>query len=95
MEWYVGAFAGGLAVIDAITTHIGLKDGRAEETNPLWRRLYPILPLPAFIALLAGGQGGLSMLMFFLLGETAQFAHLAVTALVPISNVMVLLRSKR
>jgi hypothetical protein len=35
------------------------------------------------------------MLMFFLLGETAQFAHLAVTALVPISNVIVLLRSKR
>lgn len=65
MEWYVGAFAGGLAIINAITTHIGLKDGRAEETNPLWRRLYPILPLPAFIALLASSQGCLSMLIFF------------------------------
>ena len=95
MEWYIGGIAAVLAILDALTTHIGLKDGRAGETNPLWRRLYPRLPLPAFFALLAGGQVCLSMSLFYLLDEPAQLAHLAVSAIVPISNVIVLLRSKR
>lgn len=71
MEWYVGGIAGVLAILDALTTHIGLKNGSAEETNPLWRHLYSRLPLPAFIALLAGGQFCLSMSLFHLHGQAS------------------------
>lgn len=90
MEWYVGGVAGLLGALDGITTHFGLKGGQVEETNALWRLLYPRLPLAGFILLLAGGQFVLSMLVFRVLGDTGQWAHLAVSLIVPIWNVAVI-----
>lgn len=71
MEWYLAGFAGAVGVADAITTHIGLQSGRAEEANPLWRHLYPRLPLLAF------------------------FILLAVYALAPLSNAVVIYKTRR
>lgn len=95
MEWYLAGFAGAVGVADAITTHIGLQSDRAEEANPLWRHLYPRLPLLAFFILLAGGQCLISMLLFFLLGEIGQISHLAVYALAPLSNAVVIYKTRR
>ena len=95
VEWYLVGLAGLVGVADALTTHIGLKSGLAEEANPLWRHLYPRLPLLAFFALLAGGQCLISWLLFFLLGDIGQISHLAVYALAPLSNAIVIFRSRR
>lgn len=95
MEWYLVGLAGLVGLADAITTHIGLKSGLAEETNPLWRHLYPRLPTLAFFTLLAGSHCLISWLLFFLLGDIGQISHLAVYALAPLSNAIVIFRSRR
>lgn len=94
MEWYLVGLAGLVGVADALTTHIGLKSGLAEETNPLWRHLYPRLPTLAFFTLLAGGQCLISMLLFFLLGDIGQISHLAVYTLAPLSNAVVIYKGR-
>ena len=95
MEWYVAGFAGALGVLDAITTHVGLKGGLAEEGNPLWRYLYPRLPPAGFVALLGGVQFVLSMLIFLVLGEIGQMSHAAVALLPPATNAIVIARARK
>ncbi len=95
MEWYVAGVAGLFGVLDAITTHVGLKGGVAAEANPLWRRLYPRLPLAGFVALLGGGQFVLSMLIFLVLGDIGQMSHAAVALLPPVTNAVVIARARK
>ena len=95
MEWYVAGFAGVLGLLDAMTTHVGLKAGVAEETNALWRHLYPRVSLAGFVALLGGGQFVLSMLVFLVLGEIGQISHAAVALLPPVSNAIVIARARK
>lgn len=44
MERDVAGVAGVLGMLDAIITHVGLKDGEAEDANPLWRSIVVTRP---------------------------------------------------
>ena len=95
MEFHVAGLAGLMGLLDALTTHIGLRGRQVEEVNPLWRHLYRRLPLVVFLALLAGGQSAISLAIFHMLGDAGQLGHLAVSLIVPVSNTLASLRARK
>ena len=95
MEWYLGFAALVAGFLDALTTHLGLRHGIAEEANPVWRYLYPRVPVPAFFVLCALAPFAIAMAAFWLGGVAAQSGAVVVAFLAPISNAILLYRLRK
>jgi hypothetical protein len=93
MELYLGFAALVAGFLDALTTHLGLRDGSAEESNAVWRYLYPRVPVFVFFCLCTFVPVALSTVALWLGGVGGQAGVVAVAFCAPIWNASVLYRA--